>query len=109
MPTVKSASKFMDRQGAAVLALFILGGLVLFTALPFIAEPLWQKALGIVWFVGLSAALFWLLRKASRDFMCPDCGGAVGPALPTDEKPGTPLLRHCKQCDVLWRVGAEPD
>lgn len=109
MPTIKRASKFMDRQGAGVLALSIAAGAALFALLCFVSEPFWQKLVGLAGFIGVAAALVWFQRKTNGNFRCPDCGGPTGPPLATDGKPGTPLLRPCKPCDVLWQVGVESD
>ena len=109
MPTVKRAEKFMDRLGAAILAIVVVGGAVPVLLMDAVGDVFWKKIIGVVWFVGTVAALFWLMTRMSRRFKCPDCGGAVGPVLDTDGKAGTPLLRHCAKCNVLWQVGAEPD
>ena len=109
MPTVKSASKFNDRQGAAVIAI-ITGGFFLFlSVVSYIPDGPWQKVAGVIWFIGTAAALFALLVRMGRAFICPDCGGPVGPLLSTDDKASMPLLRHCAKCDVLWHVGSVPD
>lgn len=109
MPTVKSATRFMDRQGAAVLAVFIVSGCAMGGALSLHPGPVAERLLGVAWFVGTVGVMFWLLHRLGRGFRCPDCDGPVGPLLPTDNRPGTPLLRHCAHCDVLWKVGAETD
>lgn len=98
----------MDRQGGALLAVFIAGGVALAILMSVVTDVIWQKILGVIWFVGMAGALFGLMRRMGRRFTCPDCGGTVGPLLDTDEKAGTPLLRHCAKCDVLWQVGTEP-
>ena len=97
----------MDRQGAAILALAIGSMAVLGVLVAFISDVTWQKILGVVWFVCVAAGLVGILSRMGRAFRCPDCGGPVGPILDTDEKPGTPLLRLCSKCDVLWKVGSE--
>ena len=109
MTTVKRAHQFMDRQGAGILGLAVVGMAPLALGMYWIPEVRWQQVFGVVWFLCIVAALFTFLSRVGRRFLCPDCGGAVGAGLETDAKPGTPLLRHCKKCDVLWQVGAVPD
>ena len=107
MTTVKKASKFADRQTMAILALCIVGTLLLVVMLSFVSEILWQKVAGVIWFLAMDSGMVLIASRMGRSFKCPDCGGPVGPHLETDGKPGTPVLRHCPRCDVLWQVGVE--
>jgi len=99
----------MDRQGAAVLALFIVGAALMIVAISFLSEIFWQKVAGLIWFFAMAAGLVAIVSRMGRSFKCPECGGPVDPPLETNGKPGTPVLRHCHRCDVLWHVGVESD
>ncbi len=109
MPTVKRAEKFMDRRGAALLGLAIGSMGILATLMHYFADPVLQKVLGAIWFIATTASLVAILARLGRGFRCPDCKGPVGPLLDTDGKRGTPILRHCGSCDVLWQIGTESD
>jgi hypothetical protein len=109
MPIVKRAEKFMDRRGAAVLGLAIGSMMILSALMHYFADPVLQKVLGVIWFIATVASLVAILARMGRGFRCPDCKGLVGPLLDTDGKQGTPLLRHCSSCDVLWQIGTESD
>jgi hypothetical protein len=106
MPIVKNADKFMDRQGASILVVTMVG-IGLLMLFPMIPSGAWQVAAGIAWFLLMAAGWAVLGVRGYRKFKCPDCGGPVSDPLDTDGKPGTPILRHCPQCDVLWKVGTE--
>jgi hypothetical protein len=109
MTAVRKASKFTDRQGAAILAMCIVETGLLIAMLSFVSEIFWQKVAGVIWFVAMAASLVAIVSIMGRSFSCPECGGPVGPHLETDGKAGTPILRHCPKCDVLWQVGVESD
>ena len=109
MTKIKSAHRFMDRQGAAILALAIGSMAVVGVVLSYVSDVTWQKVVGVTWFICVGAGLIGILSRMGRAFKCPDCGGPVGPLLETDRRPGTPLLRLCSKCDVLWQVGSDPD
>ena len=109
MTTVKQAGKFMDRQGAAILAMFIVGAVLLTVVFSFVSEIFWRKVAGVIWFLAMAGGLIAILSQKGRSFRCPECGGPVSSPLETDRKPGTPVLRQCPKCDVLWQVGVESD
>lgn len=98
----------MERQSARILAVIgVWGVLLLFvTDVP---RGMWQYVFGGVWFVSAVAALILFGIRGAKSFVCPDCGGPVSGLLETDGRVGTPLLRHCPKCDVLWKVGVESD
>jgi hypothetical protein len=109
MPTVKQAHQFMNRQGAAFLVLCVLFMLLVAVIVIQVPDVFWQKVAGVVLFLLVVASWVGVAVRAGRAFKCLDCGGPVGPFLETDKKPGTPILRHCQACDVLWQVGVESD
>ena len=109
MTTVKKARRFMDRQGAAVLAMCIVGTALMIVVMSLVSETFWQKVAGLIWFLAMTAGLVAIVSRMGRSFKCPECGGPVDPPLATDGKAGTPVLRHCHRCDVLWQVGVESD
>ena len=109
MPIVKRAEKFINRLGAAILGLATGSMLILSALMHYFIDPALQKIFGVIWFIATAVALIVILARVSRGFKCPDCKGSVGPLLDTDGKPGTPLLRHCASCDVLWQIGTESD
>lgn len=88
MSTVKRAPRVIDRRGAAALtavAACAFGGMFL---VPLVANPLWQRVLAAVWFIASAGSGVWILVGAARRFGCPDCGGPLGPILPTDGRRG---------------------
>jgi len=109
MTAVKNANRFRKRQGAAVLACFITWGLIMVILTSLAPESAWRTVLAIADFVLLVAVLAAVTLRMGRSFGCPQCGGQVAPPLETDGKAGTPILRRCHQCDVLWQVGVESD
>lgn len=109
MTIVKKAGRFIDRQGAAVLAMCIVGTALMFVVVSLVSEIFWQKVAGLIWFLAMAAGLVAIVSNMGRSFKCPECGGPVDPPMETDGKPGTPVLRRCHRCDVLWQVGVESD
>lgn len=105
MPTIKTADRAMDRQGAALLAILLGGTALTMVLVQWFDRLLWQQLIACAGLVVTFGVLLWRAVRMTRAFKCPDCGGAVGPILPTDGRRGTPLLRHCRACDILWKIG----
>jgi hypothetical protein len=110
MTVVKSAVKF---KISSLLFFSFSGGLWLVFEVLLIStveNTIIVKLLSLVLFILFVIVAIRYVLKTNKEFCCPDCGGEVDAPYETQdfELKAQPILRHCRNCDVLWHVGNTP-
>ncbi len=109
MPTIKHATKHRSSQNAIFIGMALAWLVLLQFVFPLIDHTALRWSVGVIVCIAWLWAVLTMMTSRDRAFTCPDCGGPVQRPVDARTEEGSPILKLCPACDVLWHMGTAPD